>query len=89
MIGMVKIAITMIRGINKKILNLSFMLFYVVQGYPDGRVRGKIWDQLPSFCRCLFLLSYNLHVQCKHLNSGGGGLWCCRGCDCQIPAAKD
>ena len=49
------------------------MLFYVVQGYPDGRVRGKVWDQLPSFCRCLFLLSYNLHVQCKHLNSGGGG----------------
>ena len=58
MIVMVKIAITTARGRKKEILNLSFMLFYVVQGDPDGRVRGKIWDRLPSFCRCLFLTIY-------------------------------
>ena len=47
------------------------MLFYVVQGYPDGRVREKIWDVPTPLLLSLFV-PYNLHVQCKYLNPGGG-----------------
>ena len=40
----------------------------------------------PTLLLLLVFARYNLHAPlCKHSNRR---VWCCRGCDCQIPTAK-
>ena len=61
------------------------LLFRVLFSYGDGGVE-LFWTKATLLLLLVFV-RYNLHApSCKHSNRG---VWWSRGCDCQIPTAKD
>ena len=60
---------------------LCCFVFYSATGMEGWNYSG------PTLLLLLVFVRYNLHApSCKHSNRG---VWCCRGCDRQIPTAKD